>query len=1016
MNAAREPERSGASLDPDGAPPVRGPSGAARRKARASIAAAVAAICAAGLAAYGPAHRHHTSVVWPAGAATAAPARMIVAPLLLSRRHAAAIDVNLACRLPPPLAGVPPHANRLVLATTRDPSAGGLRLLLAERRLIFESGDRVVRLFPWPPRAAAGGRCGAVLRLDLAHWSYADATGKTIAAGDLSAAPTVNGLFTTLDLRRADISVRLTTEIYGATPTLVQRVAGMLAIVLSALAIALATSFARRSRGGRVGPTDAAVGRRRIRLVDGAVVAALGVWWIVGPAFVDDGWARARQQNYAAAGSFIEYFAGWGGILPGEYWLDWLEHWLVRSTGSVPLLRLVPLVAGIAGWVVCRRAFARATGERPPRLVALWTMGVVYLVAFFAWGMTLRPEPVVAVLAAGSLLGVLYFLERPSVGPLAVVGVLTALALTAHPTGIVALAPPLAAGPSILRWARGGGRTLWLRLSAVFLAAAAQTAVLFFVEADFGLMRQQTALARTVNVHNGNWRDELDRYTLLSTDNFGTPLRRLAVAFLLVAVVAFLTRSRRKRLAATDLPALTVVLALLLLAVTPSKWPWHFGALVGIGAVALATEVHRLAGEGDERSRSIGLRPLGAIVLVLAANAWAWGPLAPWNALDLRTLRWSTTAGSLVHAGSHVTPGSMKQWPLVLAVAVLAVAVWGRWRRGRWEGSGALWSAALWVVVIVAAPTLAYTAGYFVRDTQLTDGWTLLRQNLDSLRGTTTCGLGDALTVPQPGSIRALAALPAPTAASGRPALVPDGVPLRGSRPPFGHPPVWGSWGASASSGAFVSPWFAVPPARTSQGVGIFVSGSPARQGLLSLEWGVRTATSVDPVERGEANLKPKLNRSNLPEQNWRLVPARLLPIRPARADAIRIVAVRRGTSAGWFAVSAPVEYRRETVASVIRADPSRVLITAALELYFPCASRPPVVAHGVAAVPGMFVSLARRPWPLDDPTSPFAGVTDVVGVASLPLDGSRWNPNDVVVYAALPPRMGESTSPVGLS
>src|SRR5262249_42412344 len=209
-------------------------------------------------------------------------------------------------------------------------------------------------------------------------------------------------------------------------------------------------------------------------LVAGGVLAAVGGWWIVGPAFIDDGWARVRQQNYAVSGSFIEYFAGWGGILPGEYWLDWLEHFLVRSTGSVPLLRLIPLLAGIAGWVVCRRALARATGARLPRHVALWTMGFVYLVAFCAWGMTLRPEPVVAVFAVGSLLGVLHFLERPSVGPLAVVGVLAALALTAHPTGIVALAPPLAAGPSILAWARDGGRTLWLTLSAVFLAVAAQ--------------------------------------------------------------------------------------------------------------------------------------------------------------------------------------------------------------------------------------------------------------------------------------------------------------------------------------------------------------------------------------------------------------------------------------------------------------------------------------------------------------------------------------------------------------
>ena len=244
---------------------------------------------------------------------------------------------------------------------------------------------------------------------------------------------------------------------------------------------------------------------------------------------------------------------------------------------------------------------------------------------------------------------------------------------------------------------------LWLRLSAVVLASFALAVTLFFAPSDLALTRQQWAVARGVAAHSGNWRDELTRYSFLLVQDYGTPLRRLAVALLLLAVVGFLTRARRGRRALADLPALSVVLALVLLMATPSKWPWHFGALIGIGAVALAAEVSRLADEGRQSNWRFGLRPFGAIVLVLAGNAWAWAPLTIWVALDLRTLHWSTTAGIITQLGSHVILGSLKQWVVFLAAVVAVWAVWSRRRRGRWGVSDALWQVSLWLAVAVSA-------------------------------------------------------------------------------------------------------------------------------------------------------------------------------------------------------------------------------------------------------------------------------------------------------------------------
>ena len=69
-----------------------------------------------------------------------------------------------------------------------------------------------------------------------------------------------------------------------------------------------------------------------------------------------------------------------------------------------------------------------------------------------------------------------------------------------------------------------------------------------------------------------------------------------------LAVLAFLLRRRRER-ASLDLASASLGVALRLLIATPSKWPWHFGALVGIAAVAVASETIRLSQGRRGRTR-----------------------------------------------------------------------------------------------------------------------------------------------------------------------------------------------------------------------------------------------------------------------------------------------------------------------------------------------------------------------------------------------------------------------------
>src|SRR5207247_1966227 len=97
-----------------------------------------------------------------------------------------------------------------------------------------------------------------------------------------------------------------------------------------------------------------------------------------------------------------------------------------RSLGARP--RAGAAHVGLAAtWVLCRWAFGRVARAAPGR-AALWTLATMFVVGAFAWGMTLRPEPVVALIVGGVLACTVRFLERGTAAPLAIAAVLVALA------------------------------------------------------------------------------------------------------------------------------------------------------------------------------------------------------------------------------------------------------------------------------------------------------------------------------------------------------------------------------------------------------------------------------------------------------------------------------------------------------------------------------------------------------------------------------------------------------------
>ena len=309
-----------------------------------------------------------------------------------------------------------------------------------------------------------------------------------------------------------------------------------------------------------------------------------------------------------------------------------------------------------------------------------------------------------------------------------------------------------------------------------------------------------------------SWRDEPSRYVNVNGFPWATPLRRASVALIGLALLAFVTR-RRSGGRLLDLPATMLGVALVLFVVTPSKVAWHFGALAGLLALAVAAEVARLRDEGFG-ARSWQLRPYLVVGAVVAAAAWAWVPRYPSNPVDLRSLTWDPG----VDAAIPFTKLAIALPAIVLGAAMLA----GLRRGARVAFSAIPWRVAWWTAPMLAGPLILFTLVVLSRDLQRTDGWTLTRQNLGSIVGRSGCGLGDDATAASWSTARSL-----PFIGGEGTAEPGDWVPIA---PVSGLPRFEPSVGSP-------TPWYRLP---ADGRVGLFVAGSGVTGDQVAFEWGLR--------------------------------------------------------------------------------------------------------------------------------------------------------------------------------
>jgi hypothetical protein len=627
--------------------------------------AAIVSLAAAVGMAVGPAVEERTSVDWPAPQATAAltasanePTGIWFTPLLLAAHSPSDLLVEIPCAV---VAGVEGPAT--TFATTRDLGVdAGLRVDVTDGRLLIRLGTEELAASPRESDPACRYLLSFVaLGFGEAQWRLQ--RNEIELANGISAPPVVSGLRSDADPRSVGLHVALTTRSASSHPSVGQWTLTAVALLGAALVL---KSTRRRPSSPR------AARRGTPRRLDLAVIGTLVVWSLLGPWFFDDGWLMGTVRARSGSGSFSNYFDTLGTQMP----LGFVHHVLLWpfAASNAPFLvwRVVPLLACAASWLVMRRVFeSTVVVANAPGWAAL---AFAHLLFSCAWLITLRPEPVVALASVSVLAAVLDYRRHRAPRSLGWAMMVAAVAVTLHPSGLVALAPlALALGP------------LWQGLRRDFLsvvdlvamgAGAISVGVLaLFADTDLSRWRVDRGLFAGDGFHSRGALDELDRYRDLLVN--GSVLALASVLIGAVALAAWAAalvdrRARRTTPSATPTFGAVLLVGVLLLTLTPSKWIYHFGSLSALAALAIAAEASRLGARG----RPVDHRRPGAHALAVTIALAFVGARCFSHPVDAQ---YFLTIGSRMPGPL----GSRNLWFAVLLVAVAAGPV-RRWI-SRWS-------------------------------------------------------------------------------------------------------------------------------------------------------------------------------------------------------------------------------------------------------------------------------------------------------------------------------------------
>ena len=700
-------------------------------------------------------------------------------------------------------------------------------------------------------------------------------------------------------------------------------------LVLHALALVATIAMAtRRWRGRgrglewpRFHPADAVVG-----LVSAA-------WVVLGPLQNDDSWYLLMARNAGPTGYignqiymfnatenpfvFSQYlFALWGQLgtaigLPG-----WGLLWM----------RLLPLLLGLLTWVLLRVLLTTILGRGGRLPGVAWALLVAHLAWWLPYGMALRPEVVIVPISAAVLVLAEVARRREAVGPLVPATALAALAVTVSPSGLVAAAPVVVALPWLGRWLAARGWRSRLGAAGAVIAAGTIAIPVGFGDATLG------DVIEAAEVHSWYyltfpWYEEWVHYrTLIETGTWGRRLPVLITVVLLVVVSIGSGRGSRGPAAgrvrdATLGAAVTVAVALGLLALGPTKWVNHFGAIEAPATVLLALMLLR-----SPLPRSAGALATGAsVVLISGATVLGFAGPNTWKPYSDRGqpfgdhLDTDISMLDLENFAPHWGDFYLRDvwWWLILAALA---GLWLTWRRR--TGRRTFGVTPERAVLVVATGTLVglMVGVMLVAPLNQGAGWTVAGSQMQALTGR-GCGLGESATVmartgtdvgapttpeTRAGDFALAADDPSPVPAPGPGAVWHDEVELPPGADPTSSP------GGVTGLGSLTTGWYPLPdvdpagPGSPSHVIVPVAGNEPDRQRIV-----VQFA-SGDPRAPVEAESVAVTPAPGFTARQWQEIPVQLPGSRPT---AVRLVVEDRVAGPdSSLAVAAPQLARMQPV------------------------------------------------------------------------------------------------------
>jgi hypothetical protein len=735
---------------------------------------------------------------------------------------------------------------------------------------------------------------------------------------------------------------------FSTSPTAVKWLITAVLVVSSLACLVLLARWDRSRRAAPAGATrDGAARRpwwRDLSVADLALVLLMVAWLFIAPTTDDDGYYAAMARNSVVNGYVGNYYQLFNqGYTPFTWFYQLLGYWDLIGHSPV-VLRIPSFVAGLATYAMAR-VLVESVGMPPARNWLHRTgrhtvVALVFAAAWLPYCLGVRPEALVALFAVLSLGAVVLARKRSALSWYAASLLISGLAITCHPTGVVALAPWLISLPAMWPVVRGTTLVSTLARAAGVLAPAAIAAVPGFLDGslnDFVRSNETFAVAP-----NAEWYDEVLRYGwLLGGGPMGSYAKRIGVLVAIVTLVWFvvlqLSAGGRRRRAFPPLMALTgwsLLLAFLLLWLTPSKWTHHFGAISGLTTVFVSCALlygvrTAVAAQSGRRSLAPATVLAGLSLVVVFAlsmrgpNRWAYSWMLGVPHPDLPPYVRQFTLDSPV------------LWLAMIVVIGVATALLLPRRRRSW-GRVAGTAFPLAVVAFLGIGLLYLVGGFALATVRTTDTYSPWADAVQDPLGH-DCGPQGALVGASP---QTATTLPVATdAGSASTGFVAQGG-YHPASPPGptadARPTVWGSYpelGAEANTGELTTGWFTLPEAAPDLRLLVDASGRLGAGNRLTAEYGRLDGDAVTPV--GSEGLDDGVDNPA-----WR----QLTLVPSPGAQVVRLVAADAAVgNGGWLALTAPMQAQMQPLSQLV-PDGAVVGVGWQFSFLFNCAQLPETV------------------------------------------------------------------------